>query len=84
LEPNVQVVEQGLDWTDIEDTESGPSSGQHPGEHREERSFRFPPGSRSDNDQVLPGKNRRDDGLLEWTQFPPSQAVDDVMLQCGM
>ena len=33
---------------------------------------------------MFPGKNRRDDRLLERAQLTPPQAVHDVMLQGGM
>src|SRR5262249_56157712 len=84
LQPNVYVVEQRLDRTDIQDTESAPPCGQYAREDREERRFRFPSSSRSENDQMFSGKNRRDDRILERAQLTPPQTIHDVMLQGGM
>ncbi len=84
LQPHIQVVQQGLDRTDVQDTETRPAFGQHTRQNGEEGCFRFATGSRGKDDQVVTGENRRDDSLLKRPQFTPSQAVDNMVLQGRM
>lgn len=84
FEPRVQVVEQGLERTDVDHAQARPLAGQHPRENREERRFRLPAHRRREQQNMLPGKDRLDAQLLERPQLPPPQRVHNVMLQRGV
>ena len=84
LEPNVEVVEQGLDRADVEHAQARPALGEHAGGDGQEGRLGLAARRGRQHDHVLPGQDARDHLLLEGPQLPPAQAVDDVVLDRRM
>ena len=84
MQPDIQIVEQGLDRAEVEDAESRPAFGQHPRDDRKERRLGLAARRRGEHDQVLAVENRWDDRFLERPQLAPAEAVHDVVLQGRM
>ncbi len=84
LEPHVEVVQEGLDRADVEHAQPRPALRQHARGHGQEGRLRLAARRGRQHDHVLPGENAGDHLLLEGSQLPPTQAVDDVVLQRRM
>jgi hypothetical protein len=83
-QPRLQIVQQRLDGTDVEDAQPAPPLGEHSGEQREERRLGLAARGRPDDQGVLSGEQRLDRLLLERAQRRPPEGVHDVVLDRGM
>jgi hypothetical protein len=80
----VQVVEQCLEGAEIQNAQSPPILGEHSRKRREERGFSLSAGRRGEQQHMLPIQYWGDAALLQRTEFPPTQRIDDVMLDGWM
>ncbi len=84
LQTLLLIVQQGTDRADVEDAQPVPRLGQHPGDHGEERRFRLAPRRRCQDHEVGPVEEGVDGQLLDGSQLPPAEGVDDVVLEGRM
>ena len=84
LEPNVEVVEQGLDRADVEHAQARPALCEHAGGDGQEGGLGLAARRGCQHDHVLPGQDAGDHLLLKRPQLPPTQAVDDMVLDRRM
>ena len=81
LKPLLLVVQQCPNRADIKDREAVPSLGKHLGNDREESRFGLAASRGCENDEVRPHEERINGQRLHVSQFPPTQGIDDVVLE---
>ena len=84
FQPLLLIVQEGTDRADVEHAQAGPGARQHPGQDREERRLGLAACGRRQDDQVRPVEETLDGEVLDGSEIPPSQRVDDVMLERRM
>lgn len=80
----MEVVEQRLKRTDVENRQPIPFLGQHPGKEWEDGRFRLTPCGRRNEQRVFAVEDWPDAEFLQGTKFFPPQRIDDVVPEGGM
>ena len=84
LEARLEVVQEGLDRTDVENTQPAPLFGQHPRQQRKHCGLGLAAGGGRQQQDVVAIQHRTDGVLLKRPERPPPERVDDVMLKGWM
>ena len=80
LKTNIKIIQQRLDRADVQDAQPCPSFRQYPRQCRKEGCLGFSASCWCEHDQMLTVQDFWDDGILEWSQLAPAEAVHDVVL----
>ena len=84
FQPLMEVVEQRLERADVENGQTVPFLGQHPGQEREDGRFRLAACGGCYQQCVMTLKQGADAEFLQGTKLLPAQRIDNVVLESGM
>jgi hypothetical protein len=77
-QPRFQVVEQGLERTDVEDRESAPTPRLHPRQQRQDGGLGLAAGGRREQQRIRAVEHGLDGRFLQPAQTGPAEVVDAV------
>lgn len=79
-----QVVEQGLDRTDVQDTQATPVLGEHARQHGDDRRLGLAARGGRKHQTMAAGQDGRNGRKLLWAQRLPAERIDDVVGNRGV